>query len=140
MRIFKDNTGDEWQIEIDFAAIPRIRGASGGEWNLGEIAATYKACCGSDPSGFAVWWKLLWFIVEPQAIARGIDCQAFAKSMAAEGGILLAVARREFWFEWARFLLPYRPREARMLQRAAKAQHEAIKRARKERVNHGRTK
>jgi hypothetical protein len=100
MRTFKDKTGAEWLLDLTVGSVMRLRRADSrfdlfdSNVKVGELPLSTALY---DP---VLFWELLWHLVEPQAVTRGINAEAFGDLMAAE---CLIVAQTEFFGEWRDF-------------------------------------
>lgn len=137
MHTFEDKIRQLWQVDINAESILRIKERSEGDWNLGDIDGAF-----TKSKELPEFWELLWYIVEPQAMRRGIGPETFSERVAHREGLVLYQARQAFWLAWADFLKPYRHDKARMLIRAVKWQSAGLKtvqtRLAKQRMQHGR--
>jgi hypothetical protein len=90
MARFKDNAGAEWSIELNFGELLRIRQRSGlclinlsaEERKADQARQDAEKLAGDLP----LFVNLLFAVIEPQAIARGIDDVGFAQLL--DGGVL----------------------------------------------------
>lgn len=100
MKQFNDRTNKSWQIDLTIGAVMRVRGSS--EFDLLDPSQLVdgkplQVVLSTDCVKF---WELLWLIVEPQAIERGITAAQFGELMAAD---CLIEAQAAFMLEWHDF-------------------------------------
>jgi len=116
MREFRDSAGNAWQLDVEFGCILRVKAASQGRFNLldpeskcgaREIRSVINA---DETNDYETLLELLFYLVEPQAMAREIDCTKFATLL--RGPAMLA-AQDALIKEWSDFF--------RQLQRLDKA-------------------
>lgn len=95
MRKFKDAKGDQWEINLTVGTVQRVKNASEQRFNLLDHELAAKLW-----DNELDFWELLWFAIEPQATAKGINAEQFGELMAAD---CLYDAKRLFYEAWADF-------------------------------------
>lgn len=101
MKKFKDITGHEWELQLLFGDIMRVKEASGGRFDL--LDPTANDLSKKLDVDLAFFWELLVHLVEPQAAAAGIAehfGREFGQRMA---GRCIIEAQQAFFAEWADF-------------------------------------
>lgn len=99
MRQFKDAKGGAWEIALPFGAVNRVKAASNGRfclldpWGESNLAETLNRDWGA-------FYEMLWFLIEPQAIAKGVTAEQFGELLAAD---CIHEAHSQFFLEWADF-------------------------------------
>lgn len=121
MRTFKDRDGQEWEIDLTFGEVMRIKNDSGEFDLLDPITDDLSQRLDVD---LAAFWEVLLLVTEPQAKERGITPERFGKIMA---GNCLVEAQRQFFAEWTDFFRQIqRPDVARALDVTAQLRAKAV--------------
>ncbi len=125
MRTFHDSAGMEWSVDLPFREMLRIKQASGIDvftpWKKVDGDQTLYAVLSDQLDKF---WELLWFVIEPQAIAASISPKIFGERMADD---LIHEAHFAFFMEWASFFRRLqRPDVAMALETTAKTRQTAL--------------
>ena len=118
MKTFKDRDSQEWELDLTYGEVMRIKQESGDKFDLAEPHA--KELGKQLDDDLSLFWELLWFIVRPQAAlvmptakelrlrgnaqaipsVPGITAVEFGRRMAAD---CLISADQAFRQEWADF-------------------------------------
>ncbi|WP_254512853.1 hypothetical protein [Anatilimnocola floriformis] len=97
MHTFNDRHGGEWNIDLPFGEILRIKAKDSRfdllEPEVGELGKRLD-------NDLLLFWELLHIIVEEQATDRGVTAQDFGRLMA---GNCLIAAQQAFFREWIDF-------------------------------------
>jgi hypothetical protein len=123
MSTFKDRENNSWTIDLPFGTVLRVKQESEGRFNLldpqHENLADRLAA-----HDFEALYELLWFILRPEAEARGIGAAKFGQLLAAD---CLLEARQVLWRVWTDFFQRLqRPDKATVLEKLAKYNARAI--------------
>jgi len=122
MQTFKDSSGRSWEIDLPIGEVVRIRKASEGRFNLWEPAKDDLAS--QLANEMPLFWELLWFVVEPQALAKNVTAEEFGKALAAE---CLYDSQKKFFSEWHDFFLRLqRPDLAAVVEKLAQYRAKAL--------------
>ena len=102
MRKFRDRNGREWSIDLTIGTVARVRKESGKRFDLldpSSVVDGEKLSTVLDEDLAAVY-EVLWYIVEPQAVAAGITAEQFGEAMAAD---CIIAAQAALFAEWLDF-------------------------------------
>lgn len=114
-RNFRDAKGESWTIELNFGNVMRVKANSEGRFNLLEPDSYPNGEPPKDSSAIekaskhlstvlkddlALFYEVLFLVLEPQAIARDVSAADFGQRMAAE---CIHEAQGQFFAEWADF-------------------------------------
>lgn len=118
MRQFTDSQNGKWTISLTIGTVMRVKGST--SFNLFEP----KDHCQPLSMDEAVFFELLWHLVEPQAVERQINAEQFGQLIAAD---CLHEARRVFFEEWIDFFHHlHRPDKAAAVEKTAAYLAEAV--------------
>ena len=102
MRKFRDRNGREWSIDLTIGTVARVRKQSGKRFDLldpSSVVDGEKLSTVLDEDLAAVY-EVLWYIIEPQAVAAGLNAEQFGESMAAD---CIIAAQAALFAEWLDF-------------------------------------
>lgn len=131
MRKFKDSTGYEWDINLPFGEIVRVKRESGGEFDLlSPMNDKESKLAEILDSNLEKFYELLCYLVTPQF--GKLDCTDVAKFTACEFGQrvasdVLIAAQKQFFLEWSDFFrFANRPEIAAVVEALAKVRAKAV--------------
>lgn len=104
MARFNDSGGNSWELSLTIGAVARVRSATNKRIDLLRPD--------SDVDGRKLFdvlfddpveaWGVLWAIIEPQAIERGVTAEQFGELMAADCMLVAQEALLEVWQDFFR--------------------------------------
>lgn len=119
MKTFKDNAGRPWDVEINVAAVKRIRSLTGAD--LIDTAGVVPRLI-NDP---VLLCDVIYAACKPQADARGVSDEDFGRAMAGDAIEHATEAMLDELVSFSRS-----PRDRAILGRVIKATNAAMERAR----------
>lgn len=111
MRTFTDRDGREWQIDLNIGNVLHVKRHSEGRFDLFDPTQLVDG----QPlqvalmADHAMFWEVLWLLVEQRAAAANVGVVAFGQAMAAD---CLVVAQQLFFDEWRDFFRSLRRPDA----------------------------
>lgn len=102
MARFSDSGGNSWELSLTIGAVARVRSATNKRIDLlkpdSEVEGRKLFDLLLDDPVEA--WAVIWHVIEPQAIERGITAEKFGELMAAD---CMLEAQEVFLMEWTDF-------------------------------------
>lgn len=82
MALVRDGANREWLVSINLGTVKRVKDATG--HNLAAVLDNRFAALATITSDMLEFVNVLWWILEPQATAKGVTQEAFLESWAGE--------------------------------------------------------